>query len=194
MGDRPFLRYIKSSLMKKTGLLLVILLWVLRSVHAQDTMHVMEPPVSKLAGYHIGVVQILFAANHGEVTWLDKSDFYSIGFPMGVTFNSKGSSKFDLEFVPSLKPYAGQEDKPYEVHFLLHPGILFPMKHGWTFGLRAAFEVGDGVFGFTPLLNKSFGSGDRSHFFIELVAPGRFGPNKDSSYTQLAGIHLGFGF
>lgn len=180
--------------MRKNAILVVIILLGLSKMAAQDTLSQMMTCNSKLAGYHIGVVQILCAVNHGEVTWLDKSDFYSIGFPMGITFNSKGTSKFDLEFVPVLKPYAGQEDKPYEVHFVVHPGILFPMKHGWTFGLRAAFEVGDGVFGFTPLLNKSFGSGDRSHFFIELVAPGRFGPDKDSSYTQLAGIHLGFGF
>ena len=189
-----FISVLNAQTMRKNVLLLVIVIGGLSRVVAQDTLSQMTASDSKLAGYHIGVVQILFAANHGEVTWLNQSDFYSIGFPMGITFHSKGSSKFDLEFVPVFKPYASQEDKPYEVHFIVHPGILFPMHHGWTFGLRAAFEVGDGVFGVTPLLNKSFGNGDRSHFFIEIVAPGRFGPNKDSSYTQLAGVHLGFGF
>ena len=180
--------------MKKAFLLFVILIWIIRSATAQDSLLVATPPTPKVAGYHIGVVQTLFAANQREITWLDQSNFYSIGFPMGITFNSGGKSKFDLEFVPSLKPYAGQEDKPYEVHFLVHPGVLFPMQKGWTFGLRAAFETGDGVWGFTPLLNKSFHGNGHSSFFIELVAPGRFGPGKDSGYTQLLGLHLGVGF
>jgi hypothetical protein len=152
-----------------------------------------KPATSKLAGYHFGVVQIIFAVNDGEVTTLDKSDFYSIGFPFGLTLNTGCKTKIDLEFVPSIKPYLEQE-KPYEVHFLFHPGVLFPLNHGWTFGMRLAFEVGDGQYGFTPLINKSFKMSDHSSFFIELVAPARFGPEKDSGYTQLGGIHLGIGF
>jgi hypothetical protein len=148
---------------------------------------------AKIAGYHLGVVQIAFAYNDGKYLYIDNVDFYSIGFPMGISFNTQGALIFDLEFVPVLKPYINQNN-PYEIHLLLHPGVLLPLGNKWTFGLRFAFEIGQNQFGFTPLLNKAFQISKHSVFFIELVAPVRFGPSKNSGYTQLGGLHVGFGF
>ena len=68
------------------------------------------------------------------------------------------------------------------------------MKNGWTLGLRAAFEIGEDQFGFTPLVNKAFKLRSGTAFFVEIVAPGRFGPEKDTGYTQLGGVHIGLGF
>ncbi|HRG69497.1 MAG TPA: hypothetical protein PLS73_11655 [Saprospiraceae bacterium] len=149
-----------------------------------------EDPVTKFAGYHVGVVQILFGVHKSELSALDKSDFYSIGFPMGLTFNTGCKLKIDFEIVPVVKPYL-QEETPYKVHLLYHPGILVPLNKNFTFGLRLAFEAGENQFGFTPLLNKSFALGKRSIFFIELVAPIRFAKNQ--AFNQLIGIHLGLG-
>lgn len=145
------------------------------------------------AGFHIGVVQPILAANNGEVQYINQSSFYAIGFPIGVTFYTPGSVLFDMELVPFVKPYTNAE-QPYDVHLLFHPGILFPLKGGFTFGLRLAFETGQGQFGFTPLINKSFSISPGKSFFVELVAPGRFGPQKNSGYTQIAGLHIGLGF
>ncbi len=150
-----------------------------------------EEHLSKIAGYHIGVVQILFGVHKSEITFLDQSDFYSIGFPMGVTFNMPGKLKFDLEFVPVINPYL-EEDRPYDVHLLFHPGFLYPLQKNYTIGLRLAFENGEQQFGFTPLINKSFALGKQTHFFIEFVAPTRFAKNQ--AFNQLFGIHLGLGF
>ncbi len=139
------------------------------------------------------MVQILFAHNNGETVFFDRTSIYSVGFPFGLTFNTSGKIKIDLEVVPFINPYI-YSDKAYEIHLLYHPGILYPLNNGWTLGLRAAFEIGEGQFGFTPLINKSFKRDKGAQFFIEIVAPGRFGPEKTSGYTQLGGIHLGFGF
>ncbi|MBK9981679.1 MAG: hypothetical protein IPP15_04525 [Saprospiraceae bacterium] len=179
--------------MKKVAVFLIMVVYLLGSLKAQAELKTPEPAISKLAGYHVGVVQIFFAINKGQTTFFDESKFYAIGFPAGITFNTAGKTKFDLEFVPFIKPHVNT-DLPYQVHLLFHPGVLFPLQDGWTFGLRLAFEIGEGQFGFTPLLNKSFKLGEQSSFFVELVAPGRFGSEKTSGYTQLAGLHLGFGF
>lgn len=146
-----------------------------------------------IAGYHVGVVQPTWANENGDVHYIDESAFYAIGFPMGITFHTSGKLLFDMEFVPFVKPHANT-DLPYEVHLLFHPGVLLPLKHGFTLGLRGAFEAGNGQFGFTPLINKAFSIGTHSAIFLELVAPARFGPKKDSGYTQVAGLHAGFGF
>lgn len=146
-----------------------------------------------VAGYHIGVVQPIFAIQQGETKYLTQSSFYAIGFPIGITFHTPGKLKFDLEFVPFVKPYLNSS-RAYDVHLLFHPGVLIPLSKGFTFGLRFAFETGTGQFGLTPLLNKAFPTGKGHSFFIELVAPGRFGPQKNSGYTQIGGLHVGLGF
>ncbi|MBK8055932.1 MAG: hypothetical protein IPK35_22350 [Saprospiraceae bacterium] len=160
---------------------------------SQDTTKVDLPIKPKIDGYHVGVVQILFSHNNGETVFFDRTSVYSVGFPFGITLNTTGKIKIDLELVPFINPYI-YSNLPYKIHLLYHPGILLPLKDGWTLGLRAAFEIGEGQFGFTPLINKAFKNKKGSAFFIELVAPGRFGPAKDSGYTQLGGIHIGLGF
>ncbi len=159
----------------------------------QDTLSMNNQAKSIVAGYHIGVVQILFAHNKGETTFFDRTSIYSVGFPFGITLNTNGKAKIDLELVPFINPYI-YSNLPYKIHLLYHPGILYPLNGGWTIGLRAAFEIGEGQFGFTPLINKAFKNKNGTAFFIELVAPGRFGPDKDSGYTQLGGVHIGLGF
>lgn len=173
--------------------ILGLFVFFLNQIHSQDTNVAEKISSPKVLGYHFGVVQIAFAINKGDVIYLDKYDFYTIGFPFGISLKTPGKAIIDLEFVPVIKPYLTTET-PYNVHLLYHPGILYPLKKGWTLGFRLAFESGEKQFGFTPLINKAFRINEGSVFFVELVAPGRFGPAKNSGYTQLGGLHLGFGF
>lgn len=146
-----------------------------------------------LAGYHIGYVQLIFSVDGSHTKWINESDFFGMGFPIGITFNTPGKWKFDLEVVPFLNPYLGT-GRPYKNHLLVHPGVLRSLGHNWTFGARLAFELGNDQFGFTPLLNKSFTINKSAAFFMELVAPMRFGPSKVASFQQIGGLHLGFAF
>ena len=146
-----------------------------------------------VVGYHMGYVQLLFSTDSNQTQWMNESDFFGMGFPIGITFNTPGKWKFDLEVVPFLNPHLGT-GKPYQNHLLFHPGALRSIGHNWTFGDRLEFEIGNDKFGFTPLLNEPFPLGKRSSFFMELVAPMRFGPSKVSSFHQLGGLHLGFAF
>lgn len=145
-------------------------------------------------GFHIGVVQPLFAIHKNTMDFVNEYDFYSIGFPFGITLKTSGKLLIDLELVPFIKPYINDDSKPYAVSLLYHPGVLMPLRHKFTVGLRAAFEPGNNQFGFTPLINKGFKLNHETTFFVELVFPGRFGPEKSSGYTQVAGLHVGLGF
>jgi hypothetical protein len=183
--------------MKKNLFFLFLLGSILPAlIHAQDSipqsLAIAEKPTG-LAGYHIGAVQPILAIQQGETQYINEQNFYEIGFPIGVTFHTGGETKFDLEFVPFIKPYANS-DKAYETHLLIHPGFLFPITNNFTFGLRAAFDMGTNQFGFTPLINQVIARGKDHVFFFEIVAPGRFGPEKNSGYTQAFAVHLGFGF
>lgn len=143
------------------------------------------------AGLHFGVVQPLVSFNDGDVSTITDEDFFAIGFPMGITFKASEKLMLDFEFVPFINP--GNSETPLNTHLLFHPGILIPLGKGFTFGTRAAFELGQGQWGFTPLLNKAFKLDSGKALFVELVLPGRFGPTKDSGYTQVIALHFGIG-
>ena len=180
------------NVQKFAWLVVLHIAFPLSIIHAQETI-TPAPPAKGLAGYHIGVVQPIVSINNEETHFFTEYDHYAIGFPIGATFHTGGKVLFDMEIVPLIKPYANSEE-PYDVHLLVHPGMLLPVGHGWTLGFRLAFEMNAGQFGFTPLINKAFKIDEGHVFFLELVVPGRFGPEKNSGYTQVFGLHVGFGF
>jgi hypothetical protein len=143
-------------------------------------------------GGHVGFVLPLVTHAGGNTTTL--GDNFSIGFPMGITVKGKGRTAFDMEFVPSI------QDRPRTVSLLVHPGVLWSLGHGYTFGMRGAFDVNSSQFGFTPLLNKAWPIGDGSSFFkayfVEAVVPVRFNRPTDGPSTNAVtfGVHFGLGF
>lgn len=148
----------------------VLLMGNSEQVQAQNTI-----------GGHFGVVQPILTISDGDVTTL--ADAYAIGFPIGITIKKNDTWAFDAEFVPFVK-------EGDVVDFLVHPGVLRALGNSFTFGFRAAFEVKANVYGFTPLINKSFPLNENMVWFVEGVLPVRFGSN--TSIT--AGIHVGVGF
>ncbi len=179
-------------------ILSMTLIWIMVAtmVQAQDNvMIISDSETSKplIKGYHLGVVQPIVSFNKGTTTNLFAYDKYAIGFPIGITFATPGKLLFDLEMVPFIAPLIERREN-YEVHLLYHPGVLLPLNGGFTLGLRAAFESGTEQFGYTLLLNKAFDLCKDTKFFVELVAPGRWGPNEKSGYTQVLAFHMGLGF
>lgn len=174
--------------MKQIYLLFIPLLLHIGELLSQDLQS------NLVKGIHIGVVQPFVAFHKKRITSISDYDFYMVGFPVGITFNSSETVYFDFEVVPFIKPYINDHTKPYEVHILYHPGVLVPIGHNFTLGLRAAFEPEIDQFGFTPLINKSYKLRRDNLIFTELVFPGRFGPEKSSGYTQVIGLHLGLAF
>ena len=175
---------------KFIGIILLVLGFGLNDANGQNDSLSSK---SIIAGYHVGYVQLIFATDGTETHFLDESKFFTMGFPIGVTFQTGKRIKFDLEFVPFVNPNLGS-GRPYSSHLLFHPGVLLPLSKSWTIGARLAFELGNNQMGLTPLINKSFSLGKQGAFFVELVAPMRVGPSKHDSYVQLGGIHLGFAY
>ena len=56
--------------MKSWLMLMFFFISVSNGVNGQDTIRTEEKEISKFAGYHVGVVQILFAHNNGETVFL----------------------------------------------------------------------------------------------------------------------------
>jgi len=141
-------------------------------------------------GGHFGAVFPLVEKFRGETTTI--SEDFKVGFPMGITVKRPGKLAFDLELVPALD---FQERGPIAVPLTVHPGLLRDLGGSWTLGLRLAFDVGGASWGFTPLLNRGFRSGDHSTF-LEAVAPIRFRDDSlGQSHTAIAvGVHVGIGF
>lgn len=137
-------------------------------------------------GAHFGSVIPLVKVNEGETTTI--SDNFLIGFPMGITIKKSDNFAFDFEIVPVI------DDR--FVTLLFHPGVLVGLGNTFTFGTRAAFEINQSSYGFTPLLNKSFPLDNNYVGFVELVFPIRFVENALGHHTTTFtfGIHFGVGF
>lgn len=172
--------------MQKIVLSFFISFTIILSSFAQDTIKaakIYPGYEEKGIGGHFGVMQYILKSHSGE-NEIIVEDFYEIGFPAGVTIH-KNDLSFDIEMVPFV-------DRESNVSFLFHPGVLFDLGNNFIFGTRAAFEIGQKQYGFTPLISKSFTCSNGQTTFIEIVFPVRFSAN--GPMTNIAGIHLGVKF
>jgi hypothetical protein len=139
-------------------------------------------------GGHFGFVLPLVTRAGGQSTTL--SDEFKIGFPTGITVKTASRFAFDLELVPLI--HSGSKN----VDLTVHPGVLYDLGHRWTGGLRAAFDVNQKSWGFTPLINLGFPQANGTTLFAELDLPVRFQQTAlDQGQTAVtAAVHLGWAF
>jgi len=140
-------------------------------------------------GGHFGLVLPLVAHADGETT--DITDDFVIGFPVGITLKKWDRVAFDLELVPLV------QDAPLSVDLTVHPGLLLPLGHSFTAGLRAAFEVEGDAWGLTPLVARSFPiHGGDTAYFLELDLPLRVREDDDGANDGSVGLafHAGIAF
>src|SRR5262245_38692232 len=139
-------------------------------------------------GGHFGFVIPL--VTHADGTTTTVGDDFVIGFPTGITVKKTDKVAFDLEFVPVI------QNEPLHISLLVHPGVLFPLQHSFTAGVRMAFDVNAASWGFTPLLARSWPLKGGCAFFAEVDVPIRF--QEDSagkSFTAFTvAAHFGLGF
>ena len=180
----------------KFKLVFLLILTTCTLVWSQDDMIMVikEMPEKEKIKAHVGLMQMILSIREERVRDISLSNYYTLGLPVGITFPTGGRLLFDMEMVTFIKPYFGNRDRPVEFELLMHPGFLFRLGRGLTAGLRAAVEINQGNYGFTPLLNKSFPLKNGNAFFVELILPGRFEPEKTGTYTQELGIHAGYAF
>ncbi|MGH9720164.1 MAG: hypothetical protein ACRD8O_08125 [Bryobacteraceae bacterium] len=139
-------------------------------------------------GGHFGfVVPLVIRANSTTTT---VSDDFVIGFPTGITLRTSDRVAFDLELVPVI------QNEPWHVDLTVHPGVIVGLADRLNVGLRMAFDVNRPSWGFTPLVNRSFGIGGGASVFGELDVPIRFQIDPfGSRFTSIGlAVHAGVGF
>jgi hypothetical protein len=139
--------------------------------------------IDRLGG-HFGVAVPIVTFADGDATTID--EFTMIAFPMGVSVkNALGPLAFDLEVVPSVA-------EGHDVDATIHPGFIYGGRYG-AVGLRAAFEIDNNAFGFTPLIARPFRIGESLNLFLELDVPVRFPAGSVGTVVGVA-THLGIAF
>ena len=161
--------------LKTVGLTLAVLWISIPASHAEDQI-----------GGHFGVLFAPLVTSQDDSTIFDN---FTIAFPMGITVKRGDKWAFDLELVAGIDP------DPLSVGLTVHPGVLRDIGNHWTLGLRGAFDVSGNAWGFTPLVNKAFPTGNHA-LFIEGVVPIRFSEDAtgESQSSIGLGIHVGVGF
>ena len=150
-----------------------------------------DAPAQNSVGGHIGIAFPLVTHADGKTTNI--GDNFTTAFPMGVTIKRDGSKlAFDFEFVPAI------QDRPRKVNLTIHPGLIWDLGHNFAGGVRAAFDVNQTSWGFTPLLAHSWAiSGHKNNkVFIEFDLPVRFArPSPGNNIASVTfAIHLGTAF
>lgn len=162
-------------------LTLMSVLGVAASANAQVTV-----------GGHVGFVIPWVTVTGSQTTTI--ADRFQIGFPVAVTFKGQGHLALDLEMVPSI---AGN---PQTVSLTVDPGVLWGLSHGFTLGMRIAFDVNSSQFGFIPLVNKGWDfkepKGIFKRYFVEVDLPFKFNrpPGAAGSNSFTFATHFGLAF
>ncbi len=139
-------------------------------------------------GGHVGIVIPLIARGNGRTTTI--ADGFAIGFPVALIVRTNSPLAFDFEFVPTINTPSNQDFR-----FLIHPGVVYNFKK-YAAGLRGAYEVGTGNYGFTPIASRSFKLTKKTNYFIEAVFPVRWERRPDRSRFASVGfaVHSGISF
>jgi len=147
-----------------------------------------EPKPPRFGG-HVGVVIPIVTRGNGITTTI--ADDFIIGFPFALVVKTDSPVAFDFEFVPTINTPSNQDFR-----FLIHPGIVYAFNKKYLVGVRGAYEIGTGNYGFTPIAQRSFKLTKKTRYFIEADVPVRWARRPDRSRfasIQFA-IHAGISF
>lgn len=148
-----------------------------------------QPEKPPRFGGHVGIVIPLVARGNGRTTTI--ADGFAIGFPFALTVRTNSPLAFDFEFIPTVNTPSNQDFR-----FLLHPGVVYGFKKNYAVGVRAAYEIGTGSYGFTPIANRSFKLTKKTKYFVEADFPVRWErrPNRTRFGSIGFAIHSGISF
>jgi hypothetical protein len=159
--------------MKELLSLFVFLFVVVNDSFSQEVVSIQSYP--RTTGF-ISILHPIVTFDKNGSTF-NFSHSYSVGFPVGINILKSDKIGFSLEMIPMIKAENGT-DKVSNI--IIHPGIMFRHKHGFTFITRIAFET-SGRYGFTPVFNKVLIEKKYVKYFISVALPVRFGNEKPAS-------------
>ena len=133
------------------------------------------------------MVHVLATVSKDE-TVTNFSPAYTVGFPSGVNILKSDKIAFSFEITPFIKTENGSSMMS---NILLHPGVVFRFKNGFSIIERAAFET-NGRFGETTVFTKVVKRYKLSNLFLAMPLPGRLGNDKPISIG--VGIQVGLSF
>ncbi|MBD2753975.1 hypothetical protein IC230_13795 [Spirosoma sp. BT704] len=145
------------------------------------------PPVYPRMAAYLGVLHPIVTAS--QTGWEPNfSDYYVVGFPIGINLWKTPKLGFSVEIVPIIR---AENQTSRVTNVLFHPGVLVNLGNDFTLAGRLAFET-SGRYGLTPVLNKIVKRTPTNSYFIAVPLPVRFGNDRPTSVT--AGFQFGIVF
>ena len=144
-----------------------------------------KPPgcCTKIQGYFA-----IFHPIDGYNTPANFKDRYVVGFPIGINVFKKEKVGYSFE----LFPFIQSDSTGSKVNkIVFHPGVVFPLTHGFGFAARVAFET-TGRYGFTQVFSKSIIKTKSGAFGAAAVIAERFGNEMGTSVSFGIGFGLSF--
>ncbi|WP_198424803.1 hypothetical protein [Spirosoma endbachense] len=163
------------------------LFWLLIAIWPIDvSAQTIAPTPPRMAGY-LGILHPLVTID-GNGSETNFSDYYVVGFPIGLNLWKTERVGFSVEIVPIIR---AENHVSRVSNVLFHPGILLNLGNGFAFAGRLAFET-NGRYGVTPVFNKVVKRNKHSNYFVAIPIPVRFGNDRSTSAT--VGFQFGIAF
>ena len=124
-------------------------------------------------------------------SYIFSSNTYKVGFPVGINIYKSPKIGFSFEFIPyitSTSTSVGGKSQSGVCELQFHPGLLFPLKHGFALAERLSLSS-SGRYGFTQSLTKTFYKSDSYSYYASVPMGFRFG---NENPTALSGVNTFF--
>jgi hypothetical protein len=168
-----------------TILFVFMLAWI-NTTSAQTPTPSPPTSVPRIIGYQ-GIIHPIVTWNKNQ-TETNFSDYYVVGFPMGLNLWKTKNIGFSVEMIPFIR---AQNGTSRVANVLFHPAMLFNLGHHFTFASRLAFET-SGRYGLTPAFSKIIKKGSHNSLFVAVPLPIRFG--NDQPVSLGAGLQFSITF
>gem|GEM_PF-2176811 len=136
-------------------------------------------------------------ANHCKPSYIFGSNTYKVYLPFGINVFKNPKVGFSIEVMPCFESINTSDSgkslsKVSEVIF--HPGLVFPLKHGFTLTERIAMST-SGRYGVTQVLSKTLYKDKYNSYYAAIPLALRFGNENDGGENLFFwGLTLGTSF
>ena len=133
-------------------------------------------------------------------SYIFSTNCYKIGFPIGINVYKSPKMGFSFEFIPyisSVNSSVGGKSQSGVSELQFHPGLVFPLKHGFSIAERIALST-SGRYGISQAISKTFYKTECCSYYAAIPMGFRFGNENPSALSGVNsffwGVCLGVSF
>lgn len=139
---------------------------------------------------YFSVYHTIATYSQNTPTYIFGTSNYTVGFPIGINVYKNPKVGFSFEFTPFItstnSAKAGTSQSKLS-ELLFHPGLLIPLKHGFSMTERIALST-SGRYGLTQVFTKVLAKDNYCSYYMSIPIGVRFG-NENSPTPATSAVN-----